>query len=89
MNECNVNNGYCAQSCTNTIGSYSCSCLNGFLLISDNRTCNGEQETTYKLIKTLTLKWILMSASLTMETVLKFAPTPLEVFHVPALSVMI
>ena len=32
INECNVNNGGCEHSCTNTVGSYTCSCNTGYQL---------------------------------------------------------
>ena len=32
VNECNVNNGGCEHSCTNTDGSYTCSCNTGYQL---------------------------------------------------------
>ena len=32
----------CEQECTNTDGSYQCSCINGFILKSDNLTCQGK-----------------------------------------------
>ena len=41
INECNNNNGGCAQTCTNSDGSFQCSCNSGFRLSSDGRTCNG------------------------------------------------
>lgn len=44
FNECNVY-GTCSQTCTNTEGSYTCSCVEGYLLQPDNRSCkakNGE-----------------------------------------------
>jgi len=31
----------CHQICTNTFGSYECSCDPGFVLMDDNRTCAG------------------------------------------------
>lgn len=37
--------GTCSQSCTNTDGSYTCSCVEGYLSQPDNRSCkakNGE-----------------------------------------------
>ena len=42
INECATNNGGCEQICTNTVGSYYCSCMTGYLLRVDGRTCNGE-----------------------------------------------
>ncbi len=42
VNECNSNNGGCAQTCTNTVGSFTCSCGSGYTLSTSNgRTCNG------------------------------------------------
>ena len=34
-------NGNCAQVCTNTVGSYICSCESGYVLQINNRTCDG------------------------------------------------
>ena len=41
VNECNDVNGGCHHSCTNTFGSYICSCDPGYLLLEDNSTCEG------------------------------------------------
>ena len=43
VNECATNNGGCAHICTNTEGSFVCSCRAGFVLAGDGRGCNGEQ----------------------------------------------
>ena len=40
INECEGYND-CHQICTNTDGSYYCSCDTGFVLAADNRTCQG------------------------------------------------
>ena len=42
INECTSNNGYCGQVCTNSVGSYTCSCRSGYSLITDARTCAGK-----------------------------------------------
>ena len=42
INECAMYNGNCSQICTNTNGSYLCSCSSGYGLNADNRTCTGE-----------------------------------------------
>ncbi|XP_064613090.1 signal peptide, CUB and EGF-like domain-containing protein 2 [Liolophura sinensis] len=34
VNECNTNNGGCSQTCTNTHGSYRCSCEPGYGLVN-------------------------------------------------------
>lgn len=41
INECLSNKGNCSQICTNTNGSYFCSCTSGYTLIGDRMTCNG------------------------------------------------
>eukprot|EP00731_Ephydatia_muelleri_P037516 Em0494g1a len=38
-NECATNNGNCAQTCINSIGTYTCSCNIGYTLNADGRTC--------------------------------------------------
>ena len=39
INECSSNKGGCAHTCTNTIGSYYCSCNAGYVL--SGKSCNG------------------------------------------------
>lgn len=41
VDECSGNNGGCSQECKNTIGSYHCTCLNGFALQPDGHNCEG------------------------------------------------
>ena len=41
INECASSNGNCSQLCTNTFGSYNCSCLSGYALNANGRTCDG------------------------------------------------
>ena len=41
INECATNNGNCNQICTNTVGSFLCSCTAGYMLNADGRTCGG------------------------------------------------
>ena len=42
INECSDDNGDCNQTCTNTIGSYYCSCGIGFYnLTADAKNCSG------------------------------------------------
>ena len=45
INECEGVND-CQQLCENTVGSYSCSCNEGFTLAEDGRNCTGKS-TTY------------------------------------------
>ena len=48
INECLPNGGLgpCAQNCTNTIGSFQCSCQPGYT--QSGYTCNGENEETWQ-----------------------------------------
>ena len=39
IDECFNKTDLCDHNCTNTEGGYNCSCLNGFLLLEDERTC--------------------------------------------------
>ena len=45
VNECDTNNGGCAQICIDTVGSFVCSCQSGYTLASNGLSCNG----TYRL----------------------------------------
>ena len=61
IDECAVNNGGCAHNCTNTAGSYHCSCLEGYYLYDGkeglvpeatvNRTCLGKLLDTRVIIR--------------------------------------
>ena len=42
INECTTMNGNCSELCSNTAGSYECSCNAGHQLASDGSTCIGE-----------------------------------------------
>ena len=44
-NECDSNNDGCSQSCTNSVGSYHCSCTTGYTLAIDGYGCNGSYNT--------------------------------------------
>lgn len=43
IDECNGDVSVCHHKCTNTIGSFECSCHNGYHLTGDGRTCTGIQ----------------------------------------------
>ena len=44
MNECVANTDNCAQTCSNTVGSFVCGCNSGFQLSVDGRTCTDINE---------------------------------------------
>ena len=41
INECQDGNSFCEQVCMNTIGSYECSCYNGYRPNQDGLRCTG------------------------------------------------
>ena len=43
IDECVRNISGCNQNCTNTNGSYFCSCYAGYEILNDNRTCVGKE----------------------------------------------
>ena len=62
QNECaTANNGGCSQLCTNTNGSYECSCVLGYELDADGFSCNG---TLYPTIFALSLQHALLCIKL-------------------------
>ena len=42
-NDCSTNNGGCSQICTNTPGSFMCSCTDGYALGDDNKICHSAE----------------------------------------------
>ena len=44
INECSEGVFGCSQLCTNTIGSYTCTCHNGYQISNDNHTCTDIDE---------------------------------------------
>ena len=41
IDECSTSNGGCDQVCTNTVGSFNCSCNSGFSPNTDGIACDG------------------------------------------------
>ena len=44
IDECTEGTDGCSQICTNTIGTYSCSCNSGYSLASNGHSCNDINE---------------------------------------------
>ena len=42
VNECREGTDLCAQNCHNSIGSYVCTCVDGFIISIDGVNCIGE-----------------------------------------------
>jgi len=41
IDECSEDIDGCSDMCNNTLGSFDCSCIAGFMLKEDRRTCEG------------------------------------------------
>lgn len=41
MDECSTANGGCETTCTNSVGSFACSCAIGYSLNTNALTCDG------------------------------------------------
>ena len=41
IDECALGLDGCENNCTNTVGAYFCSCVDGYALQGDNITCRG------------------------------------------------
>ena len=50
INECDINNGGCQHICTNTNGSYNCSCRSGYYQVNEFCYGNWVNIMTYQLI---------------------------------------
>ena len=55
IDECTQGVRGCNQYCTNTNGSYVCSCYVGYQISSDNRTCVGKKIYIMSVHDTMTL----------------------------------
>ena len=42
VDECAQGIADCAQTCTNAVGNYTCSCESGYYLAEDGHMCDGE-----------------------------------------------
>ena len=79
INECLSNNGNCFQTCSNTNGSYICSCQHGYAFHFDNRSCNGMSSTVkYILLLPFKIQQTSMNVTQTMEIALSLVQTPME-----------
>ena len=47
IDECDISNGGCQHNCTNTIGSFVCSCNDGYNLTENGLNCTGMRSVEY------------------------------------------
>ena len=87
LNECSIDNGQCSSICSNTVGSYICSCDSGYALEDDGHNCTGKLHCCSSL--TITLIQISMSVSLIMVDVVLPVQILQEGTHVTAALVTI
>ena len=59
-NECELNNGGCSQNCNNTLGSYMCSCEEGYSLNFDRFNCSGKQINNYGHLAKINTEMVMM-----------------------------
>ena len=52
IDECVGDTAGCEHSCTNTNGSYYCSCNSGYVLVAGGHMCNGEEVFFYNIFAT-------------------------------------
>ena len=57
INECETANGGCEHNCTNTIGSFFCSCYAGYQLDENGLNCSGERSWNNKLFHMMTYSY--------------------------------
>ena len=60
VDECVTNNGGCDHYCTNTIGSFVCSCYPGYTLDGDGRTCLGKLRSWIEDVLPFAVKFIIL-----------------------------
>lgn len=73
IDECTIENGGCETFCTNSEGSYECSCRRGYALMPDLRSCTGENLTHTTHTHTRVKSWqcvCCLQISMSVRTVL-------------------
>ena len=87
INECAVNTDGCNQVCTNTVGSFRCSCNTGYTLNANGRTCSGGIKAWYTALHMTNIELqISMSVLSAMVAATKFVQTHWDLFDVAAVQ---
>ena len=86
IDECTDATSGCQQICTNSPGSFSCSCFFGHTLKSDNKTCEAPGNFTLKYVSSSQFCWFkrLKSCCLNICAVTKKSPPPYRTILVAA-----
>ena len=83
INECEEQTDRCTQDCTNSAGSYTCSCNSGYRLQSDGFSCNGKfQVVSAVLIHFSSVIQMLMNVLKILMVVNRHVETLLALSHV-------
>ena len=78
IDECSEGTHNCDQVCTNTEGSFTCSCNSGYTLLSNGRSCIGMYRSSlYDIVNIPSILQMLMNVLLTMEGVNMYVLTVL------------
>ena len=64
IDECERSNGGCSHLCSNTIGTYTCSCFDGYELLGDDRGCTGIIKLVFVLVS-----WIILQVAIIVKKV--------------------
>ena len=86
VEKCEENNGGCNHTCTDTQNGTSCSCHNGYRLLSDGTSCEGKTTLIITAVEFMVLLLqISMNVSLIREDVPMLVPIQMVVIPVDAL----
>ena len=66
IDECAEETSQCSQECSNTIGSFICSCVDGYTLDIDGRKCNGriQEHNVINIIFSLLLRGFIQAKNI-------------------------
>ena len=75
IDECDISNGGCEHNCTNTIGSFVCSCNDGYNLTENALNCTGMRSaqsiSLYSLCLVVAIGQISMSVRVELLSVMR------------------
>ena len=83
LDECLTNNGGCNQTCTNSEGSFECSCRTGYRIEADNFGCEGKIFNSNDNNSISIYFQMLMSVMQIMADAIRCVPTTMDPLNVP------